>query len=100
MLLCCLFLLQGITEPGLFKELVNYWVVFQLAQILHQYGLKSAFNDRLEEWSSDLHCIVQLLSKKQQSTTEKNHAKPLLTPYLTPSKLSSVFFVWIAQNKT
>jgi hypothetical protein len=35
-------------EPHLFKEMVKYWVVFQLAQVLHEYGLKPGFNNKLE----------------------------------------------------
>jgi hypothetical protein len=41
---------------------------------LHEYGLKPVFNDKLEEWSSDLSHIVQLLSKKQQSKEDFKRA--------------------------
>jgi hypothetical protein len=49
-------------------------MAFQVAQILHEYGLKPVFNDELKEWSSDLYHIVQLLSKKQQSKEDSEHA--------------------------
>ena len=47
-------------DPNLFKDLVKYWMAFQIVQVLHEYGLKPGFNDELEEWSSDLYSIVQL----------------------------------------
>ena len=50
-------------DPKLFKDLVKYWMAFQVVQVLHEYGLKPGFNDELEEWSSDLYSIVQLISK-------------------------------------
>ncbi len=49
-------------------------MAFQLAQILHEYGLKPVFNDELKEWSSDLYHIVQLLSKKQLSKEDFERA--------------------------
>jgi hypothetical protein len=64
-------------------------VAFQLAQVLHQYGLKPSFNNKLEEWLSDLYHIVQLLSKKQQSKNDLDRADLVLTSYLTPTKPST-----------
>ena len=49
-------------------------MAFQVVQILHEYGLKPGFNDELEEWSSDLYSIVQLMSKNQQSKVDTQHA--------------------------
>ena len=49
-------------------------MAFQFAQILHEYGLKPVFNDKLKEWPSDLYHIVQLLSKKQQSKEDFKRA--------------------------
>ncbi len=49
--------------PQFFYELAQYWVAFNLVKIFSKYGLMPTFNENLKEWSSDLHCIVQLLSK-------------------------------------
>jgi hypothetical protein len=48
--------------PQFFYELVQYWVAFDLVKTFSKYGLMLTFNENLKEWSSDLHCIVQLLS--------------------------------------
>jgi hypothetical protein len=53
---------------------VKYWVAFQTVQILHEYGLNPVFNDKLEEWSSDLYHIVQLMSRNQQRKVDTQHA--------------------------
>jgi hypothetical protein len=49
--------------PQFFYELVQYWVAFELVKIFTKYGLTPTFNENLKDWSLDLHCIVQLLSK-------------------------------------
>ena len=49
-------------------------MAFQIVQVLHEYGLNPGFNDELEEWSSDLYSIVQLISKNQQSKVDTQHA--------------------------
>jgi hypothetical protein len=49
-------------------------MAIHVVQILHEYGLKPVFNDKLEEWSSDLYHIVQLLSKNQQSKEDSHYA--------------------------
>ena len=61
-------------DPKLFKDLVKYWMAFQVVQVLHEYGLRPGFNDELEEWSSDLYRIVQLMSKNQQSKVDAQRA--------------------------
>jgi hypothetical protein len=62
-------------DPNLFKDLVKYWMAFQIVQVLHEYGLNPGFNDELEEWSSDLYSIVQLISKNQQSKVDARRAE-------------------------
>jgi hypothetical protein len=65
------------TDPGLPQfcyELVQYWVAFNLVKIFSKYGLTPTFNENLKEWSSDLHCIVQLLSKTTQTKDNKERA--------------------------
>ncbi len=42
--------------------------------IFSKYGLTPTFNENLKEWSSDLHCIVQLLSKTTQTKENKECA--------------------------
>ena len=54
-------------------------MAFQIVQVLHEYGLKPGFNDELEEWSSDLYSIVQLISKNQQSKVDAQHADSCIT---------------------
>ncbi len=49
-------------------------MAFQIVQVLHEYGLKPGYNDKLKEWSSDLYSIVQLMSKNQQSKVDTQHA--------------------------
>ena len=61
-------------DPKLFKDLVKYWMAFQVVQVLHEYGLRPGFNDELEEWSSDLYSIVQLMSKNHQSKVDAQRA--------------------------
>jgi hypothetical protein len=60
--------------PQLFYELVQYWVAFELVKTFTKYGLTPTFNENLNEWSSDLHCIVQLLSKTTQTKEDKERA--------------------------
>jgi hypothetical protein len=60
--------------PQFFYELVQYWVAFDLVKIFSKYGLTSTFNENLKERSSDLHCIVQLLSKTTQTKEDKECA--------------------------
>jgi hypothetical protein len=60
--------------PQFFYELVQYWVAFNLVKIFSIYGLTPTFYKNLKEWSSDLHCIVQLLSKSTQKKEDKEHA--------------------------
>ena len=60
--------------PQFFYELVQYWVAFNLVKIFSKYGLTPTFNENLKEWSSDLHCIVQLLSKTTQTKEDKERA--------------------------
>jgi hypothetical protein len=60
--------------PQFFYELVQYWVAFDLVKIFRKYGLMPTFNENLKEWSSDLHCIVQLLSKTTQTKEDKERA--------------------------
>ena len=49
-------------------------MAFQVVQVLHEYGLRPGFNDELEEWSSDLYSIVQLMSKNHQSKVDAQRA--------------------------
>ncbi len=60
--------------PQFFYELEQYWVAFDLVKIFSKYGLTPIFNENLKEWSSDLHCIVQLMSKTTQTKQDKEHA--------------------------
>ena len=49
-------------------------MAFDLVIIFSKYGLTPTFNENLKEWSSDLHCIVQLLSKTTQTKEDKERA--------------------------
>ncbi len=60
--------------PQFFYELEQYWVAFNLVKIFSKCGLTPTFNENLKEWSSDLHCIVQLLTKTTQTKEDKEHA--------------------------
>jgi hypothetical protein len=60
--------------PQFFYELMQYLVAFDLVKIFSKYGLMPTFNENLKEWSHDLHCIVQLLSKTTQTKEDKECA--------------------------
>ncbi len=46
-----------------------------MVQVLNKDGIKPKFNKHLKEWSNDLHCIIQSLSKQPQSSDkDKDHA--------------------------
>jgi hypothetical protein len=60
--------------PQFFYELVQYWVAFKLVKINTKYGLMRTFNENLKDWSLNLHCIVQLLSKTTQTKEDKERA--------------------------
>jgi hypothetical protein len=60
--------------PQFFYELMQYWVSFELVKIFTKYGLTPTFNETLKDWSLDLHCIVQLLSKTTQTKEDKERA--------------------------
>ncbi len=60
--------------PQFFYELVQYWVAFELVKIFTKYELTPTFNENLKDWSLDLHCIVQLLSKTTQTKEDKERA--------------------------
>jgi hypothetical protein len=49
-------------------------MAFELVKIFCKYGLAPTFNENLKKWSSDLHCIVQLLSKTTQPKEDKERA--------------------------
>jgi hypothetical protein len=49
-------------------------VAFDWVKIFSKYGLTPTFNENLKEWSSDLHCIVQLLSETTQTKDNKEPA--------------------------
>jgi hypothetical protein len=53
---------------------VQYWIAFELVKIYTKYGLTPIFNENLKDWSLDLHCIVQLLSKTTQTKEDKERA--------------------------
>ncbi len=60
--------------PQFIYELVQYWIAFDLVKIFSKYELTPTFNENLKEWSSDLHCIVQLLSKTTQTKEDTERA--------------------------
>ncbi len=60
--------------PQFFYELVQYCVAFELVKNFTKYGLGPTFNENLKDWSLDLHCIVQLLSKTTQTKEDKERA--------------------------
>ncbi len=64
--------------PGVFKEIVQHWVAFDLVQIFHRYGLKPAFNKSLREWSQELYSLVMVLSKTKTTTEVKEQAERCL----------------------
>jgi hypothetical protein len=45
-----------------------------LVKNFSKYGLTPTFNENLKEWSSYLHCIVQLLSETTQTNEDKERA--------------------------
>jgi hypothetical protein len=53
---------------------VQYWVAFELVKIFTKYGLTPTSNENLKDWSLDLHCIIQLLSKTTQTKEDKERA--------------------------
>jgi hypothetical protein len=61
-------------SPQFFYELVQYCVAFDWVKIFTKYGLTLTFNENLKEWSSNLHCIVQLLRKTTQTKEDKERA--------------------------
>ena len=50
-------------KPQFFYEVVQSWVAFQLVQVLQKFGRNPTFNTNLENWSKDIHCVVQFLKK-------------------------------------
>ncbi len=80
--------------PQFFYELVQYWVAFDLVKIFSKYGLTPTFNENLKEWSSDLHCIVQLLSKTTQTKEDKNMLHNALIPSLTKIQQKKLGTLW------
>jgi hypothetical protein len=60
--------------PQFFYERMQYWVAFDLVKIFSKYGFTPTFSENLKEWSSDLHCIVQLLSKTTQTKEDEERA--------------------------
>jgi len=64
--------------PKLFQEIVQYWVAFDLVKILHRFGLKTAFNESLHEWSPELYSLVMDLSRAETTTEMKDQAERCL----------------------
>ena len=56
--------------PQFFYEIVQYWVTYDLVQIIAKYGLMPDFNDNLKAWSSDIYNIVQLLRNDTMTDEE------------------------------
>ena len=63
-----------ITDRGnlqFFYEIVQYWVVFELVQVFHKYGLNPKFKINIKDWLKDLHCLFQFLKKGKQPDAEE-----------------------------
>ena len=50
-------------KPQFFYEVVQYWVAFELVQVLQKFGLNPEFKTNLNRWSNDMHCVVQYMKK-------------------------------------
>jgi len=73
-------------KPQFFYEIVQNWVAFELVQVLHKYGLKPVFKTNLDEWSTDIHCVVQYLKKIPQHEDEKKRAIECVDILFQPKK--------------
>ncbi len=76
--------------PQFFYELVQYWVAFDLVKIFSKYGLTPTFNENLKEWSSDLHCILQLLCKTTQTKEDKEPATQCIDNLFDKDKIENL----------
>jgi hypothetical protein len=61
------------------KEIVLHWVVFDLVQIFHRYGLKSTFKESFGEWSQDLYSLGMVLGRNEPTTEDKEQAERCLS---------------------
>ncbi len=46
-------------KPQFFYEVVQYWVAFELVQVLQKFGLNPEFKTNLNRWSNDMHWVVR-----------------------------------------
>ncbi len=65
-------------KPQFFYKVVQYWVAFELVQVLQKYGLNPKFKTNIDKWSKDLHCVVQFLKKIPQQNNDKKRAQVCL----------------------
>ena len=73
-------------NPHFFYEVVQYWVAFELVQAFHKYGLNPKFKSNIDEWSKDLHCLVQFLKKIPQTKDEEKRAQECIEILFEPKK--------------
>jgi len=84
----CLF--NDLGKPQFFYEVVQYWVAFELVQVLQKYGLNPKFKTNIDKWSKDLHCVVQFLKKIPQQNNDKKRAQVCLDILFHPKKKNTM----------
>jgi len=72
--------------PQFFYEIVQYWVTYDLVQIIAKYGLMPDFNDNLKEWSSDIYNIARLLRNDTMTNEESKRANVCLDILYDPKQ--------------
>jgi hypothetical protein len=77
---------NNIGKPQFFYKVVQYWVAFELVQVLQKYGLNPKFKTNINKWSKDLHCVVQFLKKIPQQNNDKKRAQVCLDILFHPKK--------------
>ena len=73
-------------KPQFFYEVVQYWVAFELVQVLQKFGLNPKFKTNIDKWSKDLHCVVQFFQKKHNKIMTRNEPKYALTSFSNQKK--------------
>jgi hypothetical protein len=76
-------------KPQFFYEVVQYWVAFELVQVLQKFGLNPEFKTNLNRWSNDMNWVVQYM-KKTQLDTEKKRAQECIDILFNQKKQSTM----------
>ena len=90
---------NNLGKPQFVYEVVQYWVAFELVQVLQKFGLNPMFKTNLDRWSNDMHCVVQFMKKKTQLDLKKKQAQVCIDILFNPKKQSTMDYSYVVNTE-